>query len=377
MGPISRRAALAGFSALAVAGCSTKQPPPPAGYPAAANTPSPQPEPSPTEIVDTTPRWPLTGVPLKPGEESKAAHAAVGAKVPIEKRSFPQTGVDKADIVFVESQGDSYDVTRACAVFHSNFPKEGANPIRSTRPVDVPLLAPLKAVLACSGAWPWVLKYVKRQKKYIELREKYGDRSDRWKYTPGLRPWWSGGAKEDKGIVAIPGNLSRDAKLSPGVIPPVYLPYALTDAEVSTANGTAAKQVTIPYQGSWQEDHRWDWNAKKGVWQRSIKFYKSKWAKWVVRSGARVETPNALIIAAQCNMEAPKGSTHKEPVYEIINAQGKFYYFHGGKYVTGTWTKGEIQELFKFVLDDGTPLKMAPGRTWVDMPQPKAKLKIV
>ena len=52
------------------------------------------------------------------------------------------------------------------------------------------------------------------------------------------------------------------------------------------------------------------------------------------------------------------------------------YYANGGKYVTGTWTKGAVNEVFQFTLDDGTPLKMAPGQTYVELPNLKAKVQI-
>lgn len=385
---LKRRSVLIGFAGVAGAalvGCSLEQPgtgqspanspgTPPAPDPSeTAGTPTP--EPSPTPTVDTTPRWPLTGVPFKDGDEEKAARSAVAVKVPVEKRSFPQSGVDKADIVFVQAQGKSYDITRLCAIFHSKFPDEGANPVRSTRPVDVALLAPLKPVLACTGAVAWVLKYVRKNKKHIELREKYGDRTDRWKiWQPG--GWWKGGNVPDKSVVAFPKNLSRDATLAPDVIPPVYLQYAAPDEEPSTAQGTEAKQVTVTYAGQGTEYHRWTW--KDDTWKKSIQFQEGPtWYDWKVRKGNQVSAPNVLIVHCKWKMGVLEGfSGHKEPIYSMIDGHDKFIYFHDGKYVTGTWTKARVQDRFEFTLDDGTPLKMAPGRTWIELPNHNAKVTI-
>ncbi|MEA4943760.1 MAG: DUF3048 domain-containing protein [Propionicimonas sp.] len=383
MGAVSRRSVLVGVAgvagAAAVAGC-TGQPapsgsnsaPPPSPGGSASETPTPSP--TPTGYIDTTPRWPLTGVPFKDGEEKKAAHSAVAVKVPVEKRSFPQSGVDSADLVFVQAQGKSYDTTRLCAVFHSKFPAEGANPVRSTRPVDVALLAPLKPVLACTGATPWVLKYVRKNKKYIELREKYGDRTDRWKlWNPG--GWWKGGNLSDKSVVAMPKALSRDAKLAPDVVPPVYLQYAQPDEDASTANGTAVKRITITYAGSMTEYHRWTWSGDS--FKKAIRFHESAtWYDWKVRKGKQVTAPNVLIVYCAWKMGVLKGySGHTEPLYSIIDGSDKFVYLHDGKYVTGTWKKAGVADRFEFTLDDGTPLKMAPGRTWVEMPNHNAKVE--
>ena len=367
---------MAGAAGAAVVGCTAEQPP---SAPPSAPPPSPSPvetpTPSPTPIVDTTPRWPLTGVPFKDGDEKKAARSTVAVKVPVEKRSFPQSGVDVADIVFVQAQGNSYDITRLCAVFHSKFPEEGANAVRSTRPVDVPLLAPLKGVLACTGAVAWVLKYVRKHKKYIELREKYGDRTDRWKiWNPG--GWWKGSNQPDKSVVAFPKALSRDAKLAPDVIPPVYLQYHLPGDEPSTVNGTDAKQVTITYAGSAKEYHRWNWTDK--AWAKSIRFQEGPtWYDWKVRKGNQVAAPNVLIVHCKWKMGVVEGfSGKKEPIYSMIDGSDRFLYFHKGKYVTGTWKKAKVTDLFEFTLDDGTPLKMAPGRTWIEMPNTKDKVTI-
>jgi hypothetical protein len=371
---------------VAVAGC-TQAPPAvsPSPLPDPISPPTDTPTPTPTPTIDTTPRWPLTGVPLKDGEDKKAAHQAVAVKVPVEKRSFPQSGVNQADIVFWESQGKSYDITRLCAIFHSKFPDEGVNPVRSTRPVDVALLARIKPILACAGAVAWVIKYVKKNKKHIELREKYGDRSDRWAFK-SLGGWWKGADINDKRIIAYPKNLSAKATLAKDVIPPVYFPYAAPGEEPSTATGTPATQVTLTHNGSaapggdGKEGHRYEYDAKKNNWPVSIRFQEKagkKWMKYTVRNGKRVAPANVMILFCQWKMGVMKGySGHKEPLYSMVDGADKFIYFNAGKYVTGTWTKGAATDPFVFTLDDGTPLKMATGSIWVDMPQHDSKVTI-
>jgi hypothetical protein len=44
--------------------------------------------------------------------------------------------------------------------------------------------------------------------------------------------------------------------------------------------------------------------------------------------------------------------------------------------VIGTWRKGKVQEPFELTLNDGSPLKMAPGQTFVELPNVGAKLRI-
>ena len=70
------------------------------------------------------------------------------------------------------------------------------------------------------------------------------------------------------------------------------------------------------------------------------------------------------------------GSGHDEPLHDIIKTRGKVSYAPEGRYVSGTWSKGSVAEPFVFTLADGTPLKMATGQTFVELPDDGAKVTI-
>ena len=136
--------------------------PPPTLDPIPGATPSPP-------SVDARPRWPLTGKLLK--DEGKARRAAVAVKVPDNRGEHPQRGIDKADIVFVQLEGyrdaSGYSGTRLVPVFHSRM-AESVAPVRSIRPVDIPLLSPIHALIGNTGASPWVVNYVKHYRAHLE-----------------------------------------------------------------------------------------------------------------------------------------------------------------------------------------------------------------
>ncbi|MET1053503.1 MAG: DUF3048 domain-containing protein, partial [Mycetocola sp.] len=170
MAQISRRAALLGVVGLWLAGCSkpfaqSSVPPTPPSSPG----PIPNATPGPAPSVDMLPRWPLTGRLLK--NEDKARHAAVAVKVPDNRREHPQRGINKADIVFVELDGyreaSGYSGTRLVPVFHSRM-ADSVAPVRSIRPVDIPLLSPIHALIGNTGASPWVVNYVERYRAHLE-----------------------------------------------------------------------------------------------------------------------------------------------------------------------------------------------------------------
>jgi hypothetical protein len=151
-----------------------------------------------------------------------------------------------------------------------------------------------------------------------------------------------------------------------------YFPFASTDAEVSTASGLDARTIRVPWKKADTYDMGYSYDEKSGRYLRSM-----PWGPHVLADGRRVVTDNVLVVRArQHYAKIYAGSGGVEPIHDIIDTTGTFYYFHGGKYVTGTWTKGAVNALFQFTLADGRPLKMSPGQTYVELPQTNAKVRI-
>lgn len=91
--------------------------------------------------------WPLTGVEVT--EVADRPALAVKIENPVSVR--PQSGLDEADVVW--EQVVEGGVTRFVAVYHSAVPQE-VGPIRSVRPMDPAIAAPLGGVIAFSGGQP-------------------------------------------------------------------------------------------------------------------------------------------------------------------------------------------------------------------------------
>ena len=71
-----------------------------------------------------------------------------------------------------------------------------------------------------------------------------------------------------------------------------------------------------------------------------------------------------------------RGPGHEEPLHDIIDAHGVFHSFNRGRNVTGSWRKGAVADPFAFTLDDGRPFAMAPGQTFVELPDTWANVRI-
>lgn len=375
MRDLSRRTALIGLlgTGAAVVGCT--------GQPTTSSSPdtsppgSPSPTPTPTPSVDTRPRWPLSGRLLS--DESKAAHAAVAVKVPDNRNEHPQRGIEKADIVFVEldgyvdeSTGDSG--TRLVPVFHSKMP-DAVGPVRSIRPVDIALLSPMHAIIGNTGATGWVKRYAKHNGSYIEGMLSYMNTRGTGSYSidPSRVRVLNGTTYYDRAVVCHPAVLAKQTKKFRDGPPQLYFPFG--DASTaSTVDGQQATRIRVPWHKADSYEMSYAWDADSKTWLRSM-----PWGPHVTSDGVRVAPDNVLVIRArQYYDKIFSGSGHDEPMHAIIDGSGKFHYFNGGRYVTGTWHKGDTTEPFEFALDSGAPLVMAPGQTYVELPDVDAKIVV-
>lgn len=392
MQPVSRRTVLLGSLGIAgaavaggaLAGCAAQAP-------AGTVPPGPASSGAPSSATPQIPRWPLTGVPLAAGDDPK--HVAIAVKVPDNKREhihngmLVQQGINDADIVFVENDGYSSlpsgeAGTRLMPVFHSSYP-EAVQAVRSMRPVDAALFAPITGIIGSTGGTGWVLKYMKAFGSfftpidYMAAKAAFGgklvayDINSRFVFRIGNATY------RDKAVFCRPAKLATLAKKFTDGPQINYFPWA-DEAEASTVNGQPAASVKVPWakKTNWTMSYKWNEDKKK--------YYRSMpWGPHKLADGQQVTTENILVILApitygRINSSTGKitegGGSHPEPIYHVINGTGKFFYAHGGKYVTGTWTKGAINDPWAFTLDDGTPLKMAPGRTFVEMPGASSKV---
>lgn len=354
MESVSRRAVVVGAIGIAgatVAGCSQQK--------------APEPTPTPSPTADTTPRWPLTGIPLTANDDPK--HIAVMVKTAGTKKDPQNRGLNDADIVFVEADGyhdPPYHEQnlRYVPVFHSKYAAAEAS-VRSMRPVDAPLLAPITGIIGSSGGTEWVQAYMAGFSDYLvtdlpDIKVK----SDAYTHV--------GGVASFRSVVAHPALLAKLTKKFQDGPQQSYFPWAATDDQVSTANGQGATTITVPWMAKHTYEVKYTWDATKGVYLRS-----TPWGKHVLKNGDRVTANNVMIIGAKTTEghidhagKVTAGGSHAEPIYYIINGTGSFSYAAKGKYVSGTWTKGAVNEPFVFTLSDGSPLRMAPGRTFVEVP---------
>ncbi len=291
--------------------------------------------------VDMAGRAPLTGV----ATDDDLGHPPLAVKVSNTPDAHPHRGLGDADVVFVEPITGA--TTRLAAIFHSRLPDE-IGPVRSMRPMDAPILGQTGGIIANAGAAPWVRDYIHAEADLDELgtlsvpRGTYRIDSDR--VAPNH-------------VFARPDELlALSDRAGP---PPPYFSYAFGPAQ-STAqkDGTAAASVTVGYGGS--STATWTHDAASERWLRA-----EEWSEHILENGEQVTADNVIVMHTERDRSFAQAD-ESMTILDVIDASGSLDLFTGDKVVTGRWSKGDVNEPFEFTTNDGTPLLLTPGTTWVE-----------
>ena len=288
----------------------------------------------------TTPvaRMPLTGAPLAAGETAPDRPALAVKIDNVDCAHRTQQGLNLADIVFeeiVESR-----LTRFAAIFHSQS-ADPVGPVRSGRSQDVDLLGAFqRPLMAWSGGNPGVVRYI-HSSDIIDLSaQNHGPGYFRASNCEKPHNFWN---NTDTLWAAAPPEAGRPI--------PIFQ-YVDPGAPVAGAPASyMAAQIGV-------NSVRWDWDPASGTYLRS-----ENGRPHTQADGSQVSTNNVVVLVLQYGV-TPWDALSPEGVSV---GSGDAYVFSGGTVQTGTWTRGDRTAGFTLTAADGTPIKLAPGRTFVEL----------
>ena len=309
----------------------------------------------------TPPVWSLTGL---PGPDDAQIQPIVVVKIENDPIVRPQTGLERADIVFEELVEGG--MTRFAAVYQSDLPDE-VGPVRSVRHVDVAIAEPMADAFVFSGGARRTMKFVKR--KIPTTISIVNEGAPGMYRKPGIPAPHDLFLKMDEMLdsIAAKNTASTGFFVRPEVKPATASASpAATDSSASPKPSSTAltgKPVTnVGVRFSNFASPNWKWDATNKMWMRSegVKPFLNK-------DGTQFGTNNLVIIEVREIDAGYKGQTGGYVPRTVLTGSGRAWVLSDGKAIEVAWNKPFVDAQMELTDLDGNPFTMPTGRTWVEL----------
>ncbi len=322
-----------------------------AAQPVSTTLPSTQPSKSqtttaPTSTTSTTepvmtqpaaPPAPLTGL---PDGDTDLNRPALAVKIDNHRDSRPPAGIEFADLVF-ESRAEG--VTRFMAVFHSDTPSI-LGPVRSSRTTDFSLVSALdRPLYGSSGGNAAVLSGLRKQAVYAVTAA-----SETVYYREPSR----------RG----PHNLFVDANdlfaLAPEEATPPAPWFRYRGPTDEPSGSPVSGEIVVSFRNAPVVGLQWD--ALADGWARS-----QDGGPHVTEAGTRIAPANVVIMVAKYK----RSSADPNSPELISTGEGDLFVLTAGTVIEGTWSRPDHSDKPTLLAEDGEPILLTPGQTWILYPE--------
>ncbi len=296
-----------------------------------------------TTTTTLPPFAPLTGLPLT--DQARLARPALVVKVENAPVSRPQSGLDLADVVYEEIVEGG--ITRFLAVYHSTD-VDLVGPVRSVRPSDPEIIAPFGGLFAYSGGIPTFIDALRKTPGITDVGVDLLDEGPDKPYfrRPGRPP---------------PSNLyTSTAKLyarapSKGTRPPGRFAEFLDPGRpFSPPGATPATNLNVTV-GITPVTFAYDASSK--TYRRSG-----------LVDGPGAVAPTNVIVQFTAYVDTDETDQSDTTVEKAVAVgSGDVLILSGGMAVRGRWSKASATSYTTYTDADGAPIRLVPGRTWVEL----------
>jgi hypothetical protein len=272
---------------------------------------------------------PLTGL---PGGRGKPV---LVVKIDNTRPAHPQTGIEYADLVYLEQV--EAGLTRLAAVFSSHLPPT-VGPVRSARETDIELFAQFgRVAFAYSGAQSAVRKALSRANLYLES-DGFGG------------AWFRGGGRHAPyNLFARPAGLLKAR-------PKAELVHDIGFRFGRPLTMRPMKGVDVNFK---MAGVRWRWSAAKHAWMLSMD---GSPANAVGHGQLRADNVIVQVVKIKASRLKDVNGNHTPYTYTV--GKGRAYFFRDGRGVAGTWQRvKKTWGTSYWVGQRRYPMK--PGRTWI------------
>ncbi len=307
-----------------------------------------------TEILTPVYFNPLTGLPC---DESLVGKRPLAIMLNNIKPALPQSGLSKCDIIYEALAEGGILRLEGIILDYANAGVLGS--VRSARPYFIQIATAYDAIYAHWGASSQGDELIARLKinnlngmtisGKVDGKDTYYRDQNRIKNGYSLEHTaFANGA----GLAAVASQKGYRTVLNNKDFTAFSFDFGFGGIE----NGLTAKYIKIPHSSYAVSEFRYDETSKKYLHSQ----YSGAHVDGV--TGEQVATDNVFIIYANHKIIDSVG--HREIT---LVGEGEGYYFNGGFAQKITWKRsGETAE-FSYYAEDGSELKVAPGRSYVSI----------
>jgi hypothetical protein len=280
-----------------------------------------------------------------PGGAAVPARPALAVKVDNYPTARPQSGLDKADVIYEEPVEGG--ITRYAAVFQCQD-AASVGPVRSARNIDIGILGQLgNPLLAHVGGIPPVLANI------------------------DASPIVNVDLGENGSIITHPAGryapydtYSSTAQMW-GTHPTMATrPQPLFGYSATPPAGTPVASVNINFSST--SNVTWTYNPTTSQFER---FYNGTTPD-TLADGTQNAAANVVVQYVHISygpwLENSEGGLEVQAdLYP--DASGQAQVFRNGVEITGTWQRSALGSPTQFLTAAGTPITLQPGQTWVEL----------
>jgi hypothetical protein len=304
-----------------------------------------------TEEIDDRPLSRLMGLPIDEEYLNRRPLAVVINNI---YAALPQSGIASADIIYeVLAEGD---ITRLLAVFQSEIP-EKIGPVRSARDYFVDFAFNHDGILVHHGASPLGTERIRTlaipalDGMALEGRVFWRDRAyPDWTSNTGTRPLEHSSYIGWEKIVMY----MEDRDIRYYVNDDVAYGFLFNEILPEMESSYNATRVVVPFSARYTRT--FVFNEEYG----NYLVENQDGAHMDAETAEQVSVTNILIQFASMRVVDEIGRRNVETVGE-----GSGYFISMGKVFLVNWRKSTHTEPTLWYFEDGTPLTLLPGRTWV------------
>lgn len=262
-------------------------------------------------------------------------------------RVLPQGGLDRAQIIYeIIVEGGE---TRLMPVFWGAAP-EMIGPVRSSRHYYLDYALEHDAIYVHYGQSPQALSDIKTL-KVTAINGLYIGKKAFWDITKDRNNWQDTYTSMEKLKAYAEGIKYRTTTEREPV-------FEYNSEKIELVSEEKAANIDLKYSSAYTCGYKYDEES-----HMYLRYRKGKPQMERV-SGEQLKAENIIIQITKASLI---GGDAKGRMEVKTVGQGKGYYITQGKKVNIKWSKASRSKPTTYTLEDGTPLKLNPGQTWIQV----------